>query len=147
MKQMNVKAFIDTNIFLYLYSNDEPEKKIISQKTMEKFDCTISTQVINEFCNVCLKKYNKLTEEVESAFDEIIENITVSFIDNDNIKQALRIRKQYGYNYYDCLIIAAALNANCEYLITEDMADGQLIDKKLTIINIYSESNIKKYLD
>jgi len=144
---MNVKAFIDTNIFLYLYSKDEPEKKIISQKTMEKFDCTISTQVISEFCNVCFKKYNKSTEEVESALDEIIENSTVSLIDNGNIKQALRMRKQYGYNYYDCLIIAAALNSNCEYLITEDMADGQLIDKKLTIINIYSESNIKKFLD
>ncbi|MCL2808482.1 MAG: PIN domain-containing protein [Treponema sp.] len=144
---MSAKAFIDTNIFIYLYSNDEPQKKIISQETIKKYDCIISTQVLNEFSNICFKKFNKSSEEVELALNEIIENSIVSLIDNDNIKQALRIHKQYGYNYYDCLIITMALNSNCEYLITEDMADGQVIDKMLTIVNIYSENNIKKYLD
>ena len=144
---MSDKAFIDTNIFIYLYSNDEPQKKIISQKTVKKYDCIISTQVLNEFSNICIKKFNKSPEEVELALNEIIENSIVSLIDNDNIKQALRIHKQFGYNYYDCLIIAMALNSNCEYLITEDMKDGQIIDKKLTIVNIYSENNINKYLD
>jgi len=143
---MSGKAFFDTNMFIYIYSNDEPQKKEISQKTVKEYDCIISTQVLNEFSNVCLKKFNKTTEEVELALNEIIENSTVSLIDNHTIKQALRIHKQYGYNYYDCLIIASALNSNCEYLITEDMVDGQIIDKKLTIVNIYSESNKKKYL-
>ena len=131
---MNVKAFIDTNILIYLYSNNEPQKKIISQKTLEKYDCIISTQVLNEFSNVCFKKFNKTAEEVELALDEIIENSIVLLIDNSNIKQALRIQKQYGYNYYDCLIIALALSSNCEYLLTEDMIDGQIINKKMTII-------------
>ena len=144
---MNVKAFIDTNILIYLYSNNEPQKKIISQKTFEKYDCIISTQVLNEFSNVCFKKFNKTAEEVELALDEIIENSIVLLIDNSNIKQALRIQKQYGYNYYDCLIIALALSSNCEYLLTEDMIDGQIIDKKMTIINIYTEKNTKKYLN
>ena len=144
---MSVSAFIDTNILVYLYSDDEPQKKIISQKIFEQYDCIISTQVLNEFSNVCFKKFNKSTEEVGLALDEIMENCIVSLVDNSNIKQALRIRKKYGYSYYDCLIIAVALNSNCDYLITEDMADGQLIDNKLTIINIYSNNNIEKYLD
>lgn len=144
---MSGKVFVDTNIFIYVYSNDEPQKKIISQRTIEKYDCIISTQVLNEFSNVCLKKFNKSTEEVELALNEIIGNSIVSLIDTNSIKQALKIHKQYGYNYYDCLMIAMALNSNCEYLITEDMADGHIIDKKLTIVNIYSESNIKKYLN
>ena len=143
---MSGKAFFDTNMFIYIYSNDEPQKKEISQKTVKEYDCIISTQVLNEFSNVCLKKFNKTTEEVELALNEIIENSTVSLIDNHTTKQTLRIHKQYGYNYYDCLIIVSALNSNCEYLITEDMVDGQIIDKKLTIVNIYSESNKKKYL-
>ena len=144
---MNGKVFVDTNILIYLYSNDEPQKKIISQKTVEKYDCIISTQVLNEFSNVCFKKFKKSAEEVELALNEIMENITISLIDNNCIRQALRIHKQYLYNYYDCLIIAAALDSNCEYLITEVMADGQIVENKLRIVNIYSENNAKKYLE
>ena len=76
-----------------------------------------------------------------------MENITISIIDSNCIKLALKIHKQYSYNYYDCLIIAAALNSNCEFLITEDMADGQIVENKLTIVNIFSENNVKKYLE
>jgi predicted nucleic acid-binding protein len=38
---MNDKAFIDTNIFIYLYSEDEKLKQNISQRAVEKYDCTI----------------------------------------------------------------------------------------------------------
>ena len=142
---MRGKSFIDTNILIYLYSNDEPQKKFLSQKTIEKYDCVISTQVLNEFSNVCLKKFEKSTDEVELALNEITENIAISIIDINCIKLALKMHKQYAYNYYDCLIIAAALNSGCEFLFTEDMADGQLIENKLTIVNIYSENNVKKF--
>lgn len=49
--------------------------------------------------------------------------------------------------YFDCLMIASALDSDCRFLIIEDLSDGQVIDKKLTIINMYSEQNIKIYLD
>jgi len=144
---MNDKAFIDTNIFIYLYSEDEIQKQEISQITVNKYDCIISTQVLNEFSNVCIGKLNKPTEEVELAVNEIIEQCTVSLIEKHNIKQALEIHGLYGYKYFDCLMLASALNSDCKYFITEDMADGKIINNKLTIVNIYSEKNIKKYLD
>ena len=56
---MNEKAFIDTNIFIYLYSEDEVKKQHISQKAVDKYDCIISTQVLNEFSNVCIGKLNQ----------------------------------------------------------------------------------------
>jgi predicted nucleic acid-binding protein len=144
---MNNKVFIDTNIFIYLYSEDEIQKQEISQRTVDKYDCIISTQVLNEFSNVCIGKLNKPTEEVELAVNEIIDQCTVLLIEKHNIKQALEIHRLYGYKYFDCLMLASALNSDCKYFITEDMADGQIIDNKLTIVNIFSEKNIKKYLD
>jgi predicted nucleic acid-binding protein len=143
---MHDKVFIDTNIFIYLYSEDEKLKQNISQRAVEKYDCTISTQVLNEFINVCVGKLNKSTEEVELAINEIIEQCNVSLIEKHNINQALEIHKRYGYRYFDCLMLASALYCGCKYFITEDMADGQIIDNMLTIVNIYSEVNIKKYL-
>jgi len=144
---MNDKAFIDTNIFIYLYSEDEIQKRNISQKAVDKYDCIISTQVLNEFSNVCIGKLNKSTEEVKLAVNEIAEQCTVSLIEKLNIEQALEIHERYGYRYFDCLMLVSALNFDCKYIITEDMSDGQIIDNRLTIVNIYSEKNIKKYLE
>ncbi|GHU50894.1 hypothetical protein FACS1894200_10660 [Spirochaetia bacterium] len=50
------RAFIDTCVFVYLYSNDEPEKKTISENMVNNYDCAISTQVLNEFSSVCIRK-------------------------------------------------------------------------------------------
>jgi len=144
---MNEKAFIDTNVFIYLYSEDETQKQSISQKAVEKFDCVISTQVLNEFSNVCIGKLGQSSENVESAINEIIEQCSVLLIEKHTITQALKIHERYGYKYFDCLMLASALNSGCKYFVTEDLADGQVIDNKLTIINIYSEKTAAKFFN
>jgi predicted nucleic acid-binding protein len=90
---------------------------------------------------------NQSTDEVELAITEIIDQCAVLLIENHTIKQALEIHDRYGYKYFDCLMLASAINADCIYFITEDMADGQIIDNKMAIVNIFSEKNMKKYLD
>ncbi|MDR2481255.1 MAG: PIN domain-containing protein [Spirochaetaceae bacterium] len=137
---MNDKAFIDTNVLIYLYSVDEFEKRNISQTAVDTYDCIISTQVLNEFCNVCIKKLNKTTDEIKLAVEEIIGQCAVTKIEREHISQALETHKKYGYGYFDCLMIVSALNSGCKYLLTEDMNDGQLIDEKLTIVNIYAQA-------
>jgi predicted nucleic acid-binding protein len=143
---MNGRAFIDTNVFIYLYSEDENEKQITAQKAVDKYECIISTQVLNEFSNICIKKLLKETEDIELAIDEMIEQCSVLTLEKEDIKQALNIHKNFGYNYYDCLMIVSALNSNCDYLLTEDLADGQIIENKLTIVNIFLKENVEKYL-
>jgi predicted nucleic acid-binding protein len=135
---MSDKAFIDTNVFIYLYSEDETHKKNASQKAIDKYDRIVSTQVLNEFCNVCVGKLNRSVEEVGLAIDEITKQCTILLIEKHIIKLALEIHKRYGYSYFDSLIIASALDSDCKYLITEDLADGQIIDSKLIISNIYA---------
>jgi len=53
---MSDKVFIDTNVFIYLYSEDEPEKQSVALDILEQAHCVTSTQVLNEFCSVCLRK-------------------------------------------------------------------------------------------
>ncbi len=49
---MKDKAFIDTNVMIYLFSVDEPEKQEKSKVVFEKYYCITSIQVLNEFSNV-----------------------------------------------------------------------------------------------
>ena len=53
-------------------------------------------------------------------------------------RRALEIQTRYGYGFYDSLIIAAALEAGCQHLLSEDMQHGQQIEQ-LRIVNPFLE--------
>jgi len=57
----------------------------------------------------------------------------------DTVRQALRLSDHYHYSYYDSVILAAAVQSGCETLYSEDMSDGQVIEKCLTIRNVLRE--------
>ena len=62
-------------------------------------------------------------------------------VDDYTVIKALEQHEKYGYSYYDSLIISSALESECSYLLSEDMADGQLIEGSLAIKNIFTDTN------
>ena len=54
-------------------------------------------------------------------------------------RSGLRVQARYGYRFYDSLVVAAALQAGCTTLYSEDMQDGQRIEG-LTIRNPFAET-------
>ena len=136
------RVFIDTNVFIYIQRIDEPNKTKISEKTIDFFDCVASTQVLNEVCNVLTKKYPSSKEKVKRVLRSIQENCTIVTVTNDYPAKALELHAKYSISYYDALMAAAALEANCKYLISEDMQDGLIIEKKLQILDIYKHAEI-----
>ena len=62
-----------------------------------------------------------------------VETVTVETHD-----RALAIVERYGFSLYDSLVIAAALNAGCRILYSEDLQHGQLIDRQLRVVNPFS---------
>jgi predicted nucleic acid-binding protein len=53
-------------------------------------------------------------------------------------RRSLNIQSRYQYSFYDSLIIAAALEAGCKTLYSEDMQHGQRIEQ-VTIKNPFLE--------
>ena len=115
------KAFIDTNLFVYLYSDQEPDKRQAVIAAMNQYDRFVSTQVLNEFCNVCIRKLNLQVSAVKQAVEEICVVCEVLAVDESTVLSALDVLEKYKYSYYDSLIIASALKGGCEYLLTEDL--------------------------
>ena len=136
------KVFIDTNVFIYIQRTDEPNKTKISEKTIDFFDCFTSTQVLNETCNILTRKYPIPKEKIKRVLHSIQEGCTVVTVTNDYPDKALDCHAKYSISYYDALMVVAALEANCKYLISEDMQDGLIIDKKLQIVNIYKHTDL-----
>ena len=131
---MKDKSFFDTNILIYLFS-DEAFKHKKARNLFALIDNKIiSTQVLNEFANVCYKK-KLVNSDISAYINKLSLNFQVSLIYKTTIHDAIKIKEKYRYSYYDSVIIASALQNNCSILYSEDMQHNQLIENKLTIIN------------
>jgi predicted nucleic acid-binding protein len=141
MKPMNgTKVFLDTNVLVYLYSEDEPLKKDAAKKILNRHTCVVSTQVFNEISNVWFRKSGWTGDVIKQHLDNLEELCDlVSQIKRSTINRALALKDQHGLSYYDCLMLASALESGCEVLFTEDMSDGQRIGGALRIENPFKQ--------
>lgn len=132
---MTDKVFIDTNLLIYYYSEDEPEKSAAVKNIIKSNDIVISVQIINEFSHVMLRKFKKepkLIKEIVEEWKKVfgIKNLTPALS-----IESLNIHKRYGFSFWDSLVIATAIENNCKILYTEDLHHNQLIKKKLRVLN------------
>jgi len=129
------KTFVDTNILIYAFTIDEPDKQAKALKYLDSCQPVISTQVIKEFSNVLLKRGNVRQDRIKEIINEITEIVWVVNEELALIFAAFDIKERYRFSFYDSLIIATAVNSQCKVLLSEDMQDGQIIDGSIRIIN------------
>jgi predicted nucleic acid-binding protein len=93
-----------------------------------------STQVLNEYYSAMLK--NKVAENlIQDNIEQIIEFSDVATVQVNTLRLAHQLRLKYRFSYWDCLILASALEANCAVLYSEDMQHGQVINEAVRIVN------------
>ncbi len=121
--------FLDTNILVYSVDQKNPAKqrkaREIVVEAMNWQAYVISAQVLNEFSNVALLKLKMTVPEVRK-FVSIFKFIKTVSVDCAWTDRALAIRKQYGIQFFDALLIVAAEAVGCDELWTEDLNDGQM---------------------
>jgi len=129
------RIFVDTNIIIYLYSQDEPYKKKKAESLFLGSEPLISVQVINETANVCVKKFHLDSTSVGNILDELEQYCKIVPITVNSVRLALQIHEKYRFSYFDSLIAASAYEHHCSVVFTEDLQHDQLIDGQLRIIN------------
>ena len=127
------KIFFDTNALLYLLSSDIKKADWVSDNLQQSN--VISIQVLNEFTSASIRKIKISNAELDEFLDLFTSTFNVRSLDVDTFETGLMVSRRYGYQHYDSMIIAAALQAGCEKLYSEDMQHRQIIDKRLQIVN------------
>jgi predicted nucleic acid-binding protein len=130
--------FFDTNVVLYLLSADQA--KADRAEELLAIGGTISVQVLNEFVAVTSRKLRMSWIEIREVLAQVRAVCAVEPVTIETHERALRLAGRYGISIYDALIVAAALLANCKTLHSEDMHDGQVIERQLTIRNPFTTS-------
>jgi len=134
-------VFIDTNILIYLFDTRDLAKHNASKKLIADLQKTstlyISSQVVNEFSSAIINKISHpISQDRLGIYYDLFDDIFhISPLTMDNSRNAIRIKAQYGFSFWDSLIISSALESGCKILYSEDMQDGQIIEKILAIKN------------
>ncbi|MCY4598473.1 MAG: PIN domain-containing protein [Acidobacteria bacterium] len=137
---MSVERFLDTNILLYQLEGRDARKAAIAEDLIRQGIATgnacISFQVVQECMNTALHKArislgeNDIRRYLQSVLAPLLRVQPTLRL----YEASLDIRSRYRFAYYDSLIVAAALDAGCAMLYSEDMQHLQRIGG-LTIVD------------
>lgn len=123
-----MRAFVDTNIWVYAVDNADPVKRqraLAAIAPQPEADLAISSQVLSEFYTVVTRKLaTPLSEEQAAQMVDRLAELPVVNVDADLVAAAIAGSRSWGISLWDSLIIRAAEVAGCELLLSEDLADG-----------------------
>lgn len=121
------RIFLDTNILIYAFDKRDPFKQEKAHKLVRSMIIqrtgAISTQVLQEFASVAIAK---LRHSVEAVIRELIvlESLEVVQVTPKLIRQGLELLKRYQFHFWDAILLAAAEEAQCDQLFSEDFPAG-----------------------
>ena len=137
---MSVEFFLDTNILVYTFEPDDNAKRTCARELVENAlhsnTGVISYQVVQEFLNVSMRKF-AVPMSADAARDYlkvVLEPLCTVFPSFALYERAIALHERWRFSFYDSLIIASAIEAECSVLYSEDMQDQQKVES-LTIVN------------
>jgi predicted nucleic acid-binding protein len=143
---MTGKLFVDSNIWVYLFVSDDPDKNTVARNFIAEYSLNnnlmvISYQVLNEVAAV-LKIKKKLSEEkIRFVIETMLDLCLVQDFTKSILLKASSFRYEHDVSYWDSLIVATAVEAGCNMLISEDMQHGQSVSG-LKIHTIFGRNSV-----
>lgn len=139
------RFFLDTNIAVYCFDSSAPRKQNCAKDLVAHAASSglgvVSYQVLQEFCNVAVnaKRLALNVEQIMAYTTQLLEPMNKVGPSTDLLAQALRIRVETSYSFYDSLVIAAAQTAGCSTLYSDDMQHQQMVGG-LRIVNPFLDT-------
>jgi predicted nucleic acid-binding protein len=129
-------SFFDSNVLLYFASADAA--KADRAEALMKAGGTISVQVLNEMAAVMRRKFGYGWDEVASVLATIRRAFKVAPVLLATHDRGVALAQRYRIGIFDATILAAALEAGCDILWSEDMQHGLIVEGQLTIRNPFA---------
>jgi len=125
---------LDSNILIYNHSLDCENKRVIARSFFNE-NPVISSQVISEYFNVMNRNFKMKKQDLIQLCSLWLEKCYVQPVILSTIKLSQNLVVKYDFQIFDGIIASAALEADCDILYSEDMQNGQVIEKTLKIKN------------
>ena len=122
------RCFLDTNVLLYAFDDNQPTKQAIARKLIERLGrehkAVLSTQVLIELFQNLTRKF-KVAAPTASLMTAAFCEWPVIDSDNALVLKAMARASENGLAIWDAMVVEAALRAGVGTLYSEDMQHGQ----------------------
>ena len=118
-----MKAFFDTNLLVYAQeagARGDRARELVAEGGL------VSVQILNELASVLSRKLKRSWVEIADVLDDVLAAL------DDPIPltlplhlAALEFARAHRVAFYDALILAAATEAGCDRLYSEDFRHGR----------------------
>lgn len=129
MPNGKMNCFIDTNVLLYAQDPTSPEKR---KRAVEWLDAVvdrelaiISPQVMNEFAYACIKKLRHISIEQLLGTLQKMQTFCHASTAAETAITGLLLHQRYKLAFYDAVLIASAISADCRIFLSEDLNHSQ----------------------
>lgn len=125
------RFFLDTNVFVYSFDLSASRKSQLAKKLIRQALLTrkgvISYQVVQEFFNVASRKFSEPLKPIELR--QYLSTVLVPLLSVHwspvLFSEALTLQQEHRLSWYDSLIVASAIQAQCNLLLSEDLQHGR----------------------
>ena len=128
---MTSRSFIDTTVLVYAEASDAPYEQRsaldLLKRLYEQGLGVVSTQILQEYCNVALKRLKLPAQYVRSQLD-LYEQFEVVQVTPTIIRAGLDLHQTRSVAFFDAIVLASARAAGCSVLWTEDMNAGEVVN-------------------
>lgn len=126
---------IDTNVLLYAFDNEHLKKQDKAIEILLKRPF-VTQLVLFEFMKILERKWKKDKKEVMKLTIKILNELVSPLSQHSDIyNYAHFLTLKYNYGLSDIFILSDSILNDCTILLSEDMCNGMIVDKKLKIIN------------
>ncbi|MEO8668303.1 MAG: PIN domain-containing protein [Bauldia sp.] len=126
------RLFVDTNVLIYSLDPREPAKRLRASNLLlsaHRADLLVtSPQCLNECYRVLTDRLGLMPQSDARNFIATLFRSCIAPLDAEVTQSAFRLQDSTGYHWWDCLLLASALRANCRIFATEDLSDGRMLE-------------------
>jgi len=141
---MTAPIFVDTNILIYAFDDADLRKQQSARLWRAELWKTrrgrISFQVLQEFFVIVTRKSMSSREDARAEVRDLLAWMPVA-VDAFTLERGWKMQDRYQLSFWDALIVAAAVQASCGYLLTEDLQEGQDLDGVIVVNPFRTDPN------
>lgn len=129
---MSDNVFIDSNVWIYALMTGDDERIAAATQLIEtQPSIVVSTQIVNEVCNVLLRKHRVSNDNIITYIDYFYQEYVVTVLDESVLRLAAQLRMRYNFSFWDSLVVSSAIENDCAIIYSEDMQHGLTIKNTL----------------
>jgi predicted nucleic acid-binding protein len=131
MIAMTGRVFVDTNVLIYALDPADPRKRLLSadllRTTISNRTLTLSPQSLNETYRVLVQRPRLMPVQAARDYIRMLAPWAIAPLDSKTTERAFAVEDATGYSWWDCLMLAAALQADCRVFVTEALQAGRVV--------------------